>query len=288
MKNLARIISVIVVIAFIQGCANIPINDSTGGKIQTEGYLAKNNLLDAINLLTPPPKTETAAFRADEEAEKMIRALRNTPRWKLATQDVNLTFPQATEHFSCALNIPITAATTPHIHNLMLRTRIDVKNSIEQIKEHYQRPRPFMVKNIESCFPPDEPKLRKNGSFPSGHTATGWVWALILTEIAPERADLILRRGHAFGYSRLICAVHWVSDIEAGFTLGAGITARLHAEPQFRYDLDNARAEFAAIREQQLPLTRDCTAEANALATDAFPWSEPRMASNTPRLRLRN
>ena len=76
--------------------------------------------------------------------------------------------------------------------------------------------------------------MRKDGSYPSGHTAFGWAWALILTEIAPERADVILARGRAFGESRMVCNVHWYSDVVAGRTIGAAAVARLHAEPEFR------------------------------------------------------
>jgi len=64
------------------------------------------------------------------------------------------------------------------------------------------------------CTPEDEEVLRKDGFYPSGHTALGWAWALILTEIAPDRADAILARGRAFGVSRNICNVHWHSDVE--------------------------------------------------------------------------
>jgi hypothetical protein len=51
--------------------------------------------------------------------------------------------------------------------------------------------------------------------------------------------------------------------------MGAGTVARLHADPTFRADMDAARAEFAAIRAQGLAPTRDCKAEAAALAQGA-------------------
>jgi acid phosphatase (class A) len=40
----------------------------------------------------------------------------------------------------------------------------------------------------------------------------------------------------------------------------------LHADPAFRADLEAAKAEVAAIRAKGLKPTRDCTAEAAALA----------------------
>ena len=44
----------------------------------------------------------------------------------------------------------------------------------------------------------------------------GWAWALILSELAPDRADAILARGLAYGESRAVCGVHYASDVEAG------------------------------------------------------------------------
>ena len=48
--------------------------------------------------------------------------------------------------------------------------------------------------------------------------------------------------------------------------LGSAVVARLHDEPEFRADLDAARAEIAAARAAGRRPTRDCSAEAAALA----------------------
>jgi hypothetical protein len=61
---------------------------------------------------------------------------------------------------------------------------------------------------VEST-PDDEEALRKDGSYPSGHSSIGWGWALILTELAPDRAEEILARGRAFGGSRNVCNAHY-------------------------------------------------------------------------------
>ena len=60
-------------------------------------------------------------------------------------------------------------------------------------KNHYNRVRPFVHFNEGTCNPDDEALLRKDGSYPSGHTSIGWAWALVLTEIAPERRDALAR-----------------------------------------------------------------------------------------------
>ena len=98
-----------------------------------------------------------------------------------------------------------------------------------------------MVNGEPTCSPKDEDGLRKNGSYPSGHTSIGWAWALILSEIAPDRADAIQARGRNYGESRLVCNVHWQSDILEGRFMGAAAVARLHDNAAFNKDLLAAR-----------------------------------------------
>ena len=132
-------------------------------------------------------------------------------------------------------------------------------------KDQYQRTRPFMVNKEPTCTPDEEAHLTKDGSYPSGHTAIGWAWALILSEVAPDRADAIFARGRAFGESRVICNVHWNSDVVEGRLVGAAAVARLHSDPAFRAEMKAAKAELAAVRSKGLKPTRDCQAESDAL-----------------------
>jgi acid phosphatase (class A) len=186
--------------------------------------------------------------------------LRGTLRWTQAIEDADPR--QAPGTFSCAVNAPITEQETPHLYMLLRRASTDAGRSTTAAKGYYSRPRPFMANHEPICTPGMEEFLRKNGSYPSGHAAVGWAWALILTEIAPERTDAILARGRAFGESRVICNVHWQSDVVEGRFIGAGTVARLHADAAFRADMEAAKAELAAVRAKGLKPQRDCAAEA--------------------------
>jgi acid phosphatase (class A) len=48
------------------------------------------------------------------------------------------------------------------------------------------------------------------------------------------------------GISRVICNVHWQSDVDAGRMMGAAAVARLHADEDFLADLRKAKAEAKA------------------------------------------
>ena len=175
-------------------------------------------------------------------------------------------FPEAAETFSCALGIPVTEKNTPHLYMLLRRTLTDTGLSTYTAKNHYQRERPFMVNGAPIYTPEEEEKLRNDGSYPSGHTAIGWAWALILTEIAPDRSNAILARGRAFGESRNVCNVHWHSDVAEGRFMGAAAVARLHADPAFCAEMEAAKDEYKAAIAKSLKPSRDCDAEASALA----------------------
>ena len=230
------------------------------------GYLPAAAIPDSVALLPPPPAEGSAALALDQEISQADLALQGTPRWKLAAMDADLSFPSAAGDFSCALNAPVTMQDTPRLYQMLRRTATDAGRSTGAAKDKYKRPRPFMINHVASCSPEAEDVLRRNGSYPSGHTAIGWTWALILSEISPDQSEAILARGRAFGDSRLVCNVHWESDVIEGRFLAAATVARLHAEPAFLADLEAAKAELAAARAKQLPPQRDCKFEAEALA----------------------
>ena len=223
-----------------------PVSEIAPGLL--EGYLASDDLPNSLELLPPPPAEGSAGFALDEEQSREHLALRGTPRWEQAVRDANLHFPEAVEAFSGVVGIPITEEETPYLYMLLRRSLTDAGLSTYKAKNHYNRARPFMRNGEPICTPEDREGLRKDGSYPSGHTAIGWAWALILSEIFPEKTDEILARGRAFGESRMVCNVHWQSDVNEGRFMGAATVARLHADAGFRADLERAKREVARLK----------------------------------------
>ena len=274
-KNLTlRVSFSLLALVLTTGCANLNYLDNHGKPEPVDeihpgilkGYLPVQAIPDSLSLAPPPPADNSSAQKHDKDISEEGITLRGSSRWKLAGEDANLMFPQAAGTFSCALNAPITEQDTPHLYMLLRRTLADAGLSTYGAKNNYKRPRPFIVNNEPTCSPDDEKMLRTDGSYPSGHTAIGWAWALILAEVSPEQADAILARGWAFGQSRMICNVHWQSDITMGRTMGAAAVAVLHTDPAFRSAIQIAKQELKSVRTKGLPPTRDCKAEADALA----------------------
>lgn len=232
------------------------------------GYLHGPAIPDSLALSPPPPAHGSAAAALDTAVAAQALALHGSARFAQAQIDADLSFPAGANQFSCALGVTVDTQHTPALYRLLERSRIDASAATKAAKHHYQRPRPFMVNQQPTCTPDSEDGLRKSGSYPSGHTAIGWAWALILAEIDPQHATALLQRGRNYGHSRLVCNVHWHSDVLQGQRLGAATVARLHDDPQFSADLALARRELHYARSLKRTPPRDCAAETAALATE--------------------
>ena len=269
------VVTVLVCLAVAAGCSGFKSQNKPAAVLEIRpgilmGYLKPEVLPNSLALLPPPPTAGSAGFALDEEVSRRSFRFRDTLRWELAAADANLRFPAAAESFSCALGIPITEQNTPHLYLLLRRTLADAGFSTYTAKKQYQRKRPFVLNREPICTPNELEFLVTDGSYPSGHTAIGWAWALILSEIAPERADAILTRGRAYGESRIFCNVHWYSDVVAGRFIGAAAVARLHADSAFQAELRAAKREIDAVRARGLKPARDCDAEADTLLYEIF------------------
>lgn len=208
------------------------------------GYLPIHSVIDGLALLPPPPAPGSAQQSADDAVFRASRRWVNTLRWQLAELDAEL-MPSA---FACSIGIPVGTEATPHLNMLLRRTIMDSGMGIYKVKQFYKRTRPFMAADDAICTPKYAEVLRKDGSYASGHAAVGWAWALVLAEVVPERADAVVRRGYEFAQSRVVCGVHWQSDVDAGHLVASAVVAQLHANSDFVAQLGAARAEVAARR----------------------------------------
>jgi acid phosphatase (class A) len=192
-------------------------------------------------IFIPPPPTANGALELAERA--VVRGPWTTERRAQALED-NAIDPFAA--FDSVLGANFTAANFPATTALLDRAGRAAGYAGDPVKFLYRRQRPFINDSeITTCIP-DEERLRASFSYPSGHAALGFGWALVLAELVPSRADAIIERGRDFTWSRVVCGVHYPSDVEAGRTVAAAAIARLHADPDFQREFAAARAELAA------------------------------------------
>jgi membrane-associated phospholipid phosphatase len=243
-------------------CAGLPVEMPGAAD---SAYLSPEAMPDGLRILPPPPEKNGPRAITDRQVFAATRRLKGTARWRVATSDVDT---DAFEHFACALGVRLTPQIAPALARLL--DRAGTAGMVDPVKQYYRVPRPFVGSDAPICQTRTA-HLAGNGDYPSGHTANGWMEALILAELAPDRATEILARGRAFGESRLICGAHSLSAVQAGWLAGAAATAALHGSAAFRADLDAARREMAVVRSSApAPAADICRSEAKALATPAY------------------
>ena len=212
---------------------------------------AQSPLLDslqmpnAVNFLPPPPDTATAAFQYDQAQYRWGLEQRKDPvRLAIAVGDAVWSVDNICKIYSGVLGIDISPENTPAIYRMLTLGLLTTDQAGKLPKNHYMRTRPYVFFNEPTIYPSDEKWLRTNGSYPSGHTILGWSAALLLTEVAPDKADTILARGYIYGQSRVIAGYHWQSDVDAARLVASAAVARLHADKRFSKLIKKARKEY--------------------------------------------
>ena len=231
-------------------------------------YLGAAARPNGLRILPPPPAAGSPAQRLDQLVFRRARAIReqDPQRWALATSDAQLDFDSLMAAFSCALDARLDRKTAPALYRLLDRIALDSRPETDAVKNHYGRRRPYIGNDAPICVARGT-SLDSSASYPSGHTTVGWTLALLLAELAPDRSSEILARGRAFGESRIVCGVHWLSDVQAGYLNASAMVAALHSSAAFRADMLQAQSEVAAARSSAFkPEPSLCAADADAEA----------------------
>lgn len=233
------------------------------------GFLAPGEF-DVVQVLEPAPRRGDPRFEADRKIFRATRVLAGTPRWQMATSDVDYSAAAMMRNFSCAVGARLTPASAPKLLALAQRAGADTGRQTSHAKDVFQRERPFVHDRGPVCQPRedlvDRRLNRTSFDYPSGHTTWGWTWALILTAAVPERAQQILARGRAYGDSRFVCGVHNESAVEAGFHSASATMVLVSTKPAYQAALTGVRGELAALRASGAASVTGCEAE-DALVT---------------------
>lgn len=233
---------------------------------QRQGYL-KSGTVDILSIIPPAPVVGDPRYDADRAIFKATRRYIGTPRWALATNDVHYDDVSSLKDFSCAVGVALTPETSPKLLALIHKAGNDTQRETNVAKDFYKRQRPFKIDDGEICQPKEE--LGDSYDYPSGHTTGGWTWALVLSDVAPDRANQIMARGRAYGESRIVCGAHNASAVDNG-RLSATVTMSfVRNTAAYQKDVAAARRELAALRKAAAAPTQ-CEAEAALIKENIF------------------
>ena len=211
-------------------------------------YVKADALPNALNFYPAPPETTSVQFMYDISQYMWGKSMRaDSARAALAIAQAETKLSEMVRMFSEPFGMEISAQKTPAIMNVIERGIATLRQVGRVPKKHYMRRRPFDRFNEPTLVPKDEETLRKNGSYPSGHTILAWSMAMLLVEINPAAQDALLKYAYEWGQSRVIAGFHWQSDVDASKVLVSGAFASLHNDETFLADMKKARAEFKKL-----------------------------------------
>lgn len=120
---------------------------------------------------------------------------------------------------------------------ILERIKKETDGAAAGVKDRFKRPRPFLrAADLDPCLG------RIGGkAYPSGHAAISRVLALLLSDLAPFRAEEFMARADSAALDRVIGGVHHPADIEAGRLLGDRLYAAYSRSPVFKADMEALR-----------------------------------------------
>lgn len=193
----------------------------------------------AATLLPPPAEDGSMEQKAElSELQSMAKA-RTEERLKLARfDDENINgeiFRAVIPGFDPA-KLPLTA-------KLLDAAKRESGLISHMAKLHFDRKRPY---EFDPALNVCSKHRGKNATYPSGHTTAGYAMSVITANLLPTHAGPVLRRAQTYGESRMMCGVHYRSDVVAGQAIGTAVALALLQNPQFKTELAAARQELSA------------------------------------------
>jgi acid phosphatase (class A) len=147
--------------------------------------------------------------------------------------------------FQSTLGPRFDLAKLPKTAELLALVENEQSVSANIAKRHFLRNRPWAIDpSLKACD--YKPNANPRTSYPSGHATLGYSVGYVLADLIPARSEAILARAHEYAYSRVICAAHYASDIEASHVLGTVVAMKLMANPRVAAMVEAARSELSA------------------------------------------
>jgi acid phosphatase (class A) len=194
----------------------------------------------AAATLLPPPVSDGSAEQKSELAElQALAKTRSDERLKQAR------FDDETQ------NAEIFRSVIPGFDPTKLPQTLKVLDAAKResglvsraAKEYFDRKRPY---EFDAALNVCAPHKGKNATYPSGHTTAGFSMAVTLAHLLPTQAGTVLARAKTYGESRMICGVHYRSDVAAGQVIGTAVALALLQNAEFQTEMAAAKAELVA------------------------------------------
>ena len=214
----------------------------------SHGYVEPPVLTAQVERFGAAPVPGSPEDLADKAASERYRTLENTDRWFLATTHAEMRPPLGLRHFDCALGYRVEPEKAPALTRLYSRLLHDADGLAEQIKARSPRPRPVGDEPQRSACQRLTEAGRASSSYPSGSASLATAYGEALALLVPEKAQAVREAARQVALSRLVCAMHYPSDVAVGTEVGKTAFDLAAQTPEFAQDLAAARLELAEAK----------------------------------------
>jgi acid phosphatase (class A) len=198
--------------------------------------------IDLPALLAPPPALSSAQQRADLARVLEVQRTRTPEQVERARADVQ----KSVFRFADVLGPSFNEKNLPKTAALFAAAAHDAANVAKSGKQFFERPRPFVTSSDVHPTVVISPTDAYH-SYPSGHSTFGYMTAILLAQMVPEKRSEIFARGREFGENRIVDGVHYPSDVEAGRIDGSLVAEALMANPDFQRSFAAAKSEVRTV-----------------------------------------
>ena len=197
-------------------------------------------LVNAVVLITPPPALDSK--RMSQDVAEIIAIHRSASpqeieraNWDNKHEDLFAIAKVLSDKFTKE-SLPATARLWADMEN-------DQSIVVSAAKKFFQHPRPYdLNSNIQSVC--GSKAGGPKNSYPSGHGTVGYLSALVLVMMVPERGEAIRARAEEYAHNRVVCGDHYSADLPASKEAAQLILGSMIANLRFQQELAAAKAEI--------------------------------------------
>jgi len=188
--------------------------------------------------LPPPPAEGSAAAKAEMKEVNDIIARSSAAEIAAAARD---DADEGPDIFNSAVGFDVKGR--PETLKLLAMVAEEEEGDTKRAKIFFHRKRPWVIDPaVKTCT--SEKLNQVPNSYPSGHASLGYSLGVVLTHVMPEKSQVILARVSEYAEHRLVCGMHFRSDIVASQEYGTLLALRLMENSAFMAQMNKAKAEL--------------------------------------------
>jgi acid phosphatase (class A) len=196
-------------------------------------------LVDAVVLITPPPALDSK--RMSQDVAEIIALHRTATPQEIE----NANWDNKHENLfaiASVLGDKFTKEFMPGTAQLWADMDNDQSIVVSAAKKFFQHPRPYDLDSNIKTLCGSKAGGPKN-SYPSGHGTVGYLSALVLSMMVPEKGEAIRTRADEYGHNRVVCGDHYSADLPASKEAAELIMGNMIGNPKFQQEFAAAKAE---------------------------------------------